>query len=118
MRPTRATGEHVECPALLAAEPAAWRGHRHCTPVSVSRGGCSRQFGRASAPMIPQRVHTMRGPNDGTGTSLGQASALMIARWWHCQQDTSSDRTPFARMLLSVIGSIGSLMRLAAIRRL
>jgi hypothetical protein len=42
----------------------------------------------------------------------------MIARWWHCQHDTSSDRTPFARMLPSVIGSIGSLVRLAAMRRL
>jgi len=31
----------------------------------MTRGGCSFQFGRASAPMIPQRVHTMRGPNDG-----------------------------------------------------
>jgi hypothetical protein len=30
-------------------------------------GGCSRQFGRASAPMMPQRVQTMRGPNVGTG---------------------------------------------------
>jgi hypothetical protein len=30
----------------------------------------------------------------------------------------SSERTPLARMLPSVIGSIGSLMRLAAIRRL
>ena len=37
-------------------------------PVRLSRCGCSRQFGRASAPMIPQRVHTMRGPNDGTAT--------------------------------------------------
>ena len=37
----------------------------------------------------------------------------------HCQQDTSSDRTSFARMLPSVMGSIGSLMRrLAAIARL
>jgi hypothetical protein len=25
---------------------------RHCTPVRLSRGGCSCQFGRASAPMI------------------------------------------------------------------
>jgi hypothetical protein len=32
-------------------------------------------------------------------------------RWWHCQHDTSS----VARMLPSVIGSIGSLMRLTAI---
>jgi hypothetical protein len=29
--------------------------------------------------MIPQRVHTMRGPNDGTGTSSGQGSALYMA---------------------------------------
>jgi hypothetical protein len=29
--------------------------------------------GRASVPMMPQRVHTMRGPNDGTGTSSGCA---------------------------------------------
>ncbi len=39
---------------------------RHCTPVSVSRGGCSFQFGRASAPTMPQPVHTIRGPNIGT----------------------------------------------------
>jgi FG-GAP repeat len=37
-------------------------------PAPLSRAGCSCQFGRASAPMIPQRVQTMRGPNDGTGT--------------------------------------------------
>jgi hypothetical protein len=46
--------------------------------------GCSRQFGRASAPTIPHRVHTMRGPNIGTTTSSDHGSALMIARWWHC----------------------------------
>jgi hypothetical protein len=43
--------------------------YRHCTPVRLSRAGCSRQFGRASAPIIPHRVHTIRGPNDGTGMS-------------------------------------------------
>jgi hypothetical protein len=48
-----------ERPALFGAE-ALWA-HRHCAPVRLSRGGCSRQFGRASAPMIPQRLHTMRG---------------------------------------------------------
>ena len=37
-------------------------------PAPLNRAGCSRQFGRASAPMMPHRVHTMRGPNDGTGT--------------------------------------------------
>jgi hypothetical protein len=35
----------------------------------------------------------------------------MIARWWHRQHDTSSDRTPFARMLPSVIGSVGRWLR-------
>jgi hypothetical protein len=78
---TRATGEYVERPALLAAEAAAWCGHRHCAPVSVSRGGCSCQFGRASAPMMPQRVHTIRGPNVGTGTSSDHGSALRITQW-------------------------------------
>jgi hypothetical protein len=41
----------------------------------------SRQFGRTSAPTIPHFVHTIRGPNDGTGTSSGHVSALMMARW-------------------------------------
>jgi hypothetical protein len=54
--------------------------------------------------MIPQRVQTMRGPNVGTGTWSGHGSALRIARWWHCQQDTSSDCTPLARMLPRVMG--------------
>jgi hypothetical protein len=30
--------------------------------------------------------------------------ALTTASWWHCQQHTSSDRTPLARMLPRVIG--------------
>jgi hypothetical protein len=88
----------------LVGIETAWA-HRHCTPVSVSRGGCSCQFGRASAPMIPQLVHTMRGPNIGTGVLSGHGWALSIARWWQSQHDTSSDRTPLARMLPSVIGS-------------
>jgi hypothetical protein len=29
--------------------------------------------------MIPHFVHTMRGPNIGTGTSSGHGAALMIA---------------------------------------
>jgi hypothetical protein len=28
--------------------------------VRLGRSVCSRQFGRASAPMMPRRVHTMR----------------------------------------------------------
>jgi hypothetical protein len=82
---------------------------------ALARGGCSCQCGRASAPMMPQFVHTMRGPNVGTGTWSGQRSALRIVLWWHCQHVTSSDRTPLARMLPSVIGSIGSLVCLTAI---
>jgi hypothetical protein len=58
---------------------------------------------------MPQRVHTMRGPIVGTGTSSSQLSALSTASWWHRWHDTASDRTPLARMLPSVIGSIGSL---------
>jgi len=41
---------------------------RHGAPARLGRCACSRQFGRISAPMIPQRVHTIRGPNAGTGT--------------------------------------------------
>jgi hypothetical protein len=67
----------------------------------------SLQRGRASAPMIPQPVHTIRGPKAGTATSSGQRSALSNAWWWQFQHDTSSDRTPSSRMLPSVIGSIG-----------
>ena len=36
-------------------------------PVSLTRSGCSFQSGRASAPMIPQPVQTMRAPNVGPG---------------------------------------------------
>jgi hypothetical protein len=37
--------------------------------VRDSRGGCSFQFGRASAPTMPQRVQTMRELNVGSTTS-------------------------------------------------
>jgi hypothetical protein len=37
-------------------------------------------FGRASTPMMPHRVQTMRGPKVGTGMSSGHGSALTIAR--------------------------------------
>jgi hypothetical protein len=54
--------------------------------------------------MMPHRVHTMRGPNVRTVTWSGQQSALRIASWWQFQHDTSSERTPLARMLPSVMG--------------
>jgi hypothetical protein len=46
---------------------------------TFSRGGCSFQYGRGSAPTIPQQVQTMRGPKAGTATSSGQRSALSTA---------------------------------------
>jgi hypothetical protein len=65
----RTAGQDFERATLLAAQVAASCFHCcHCAPVNVSRAGCSRQFGRASAPTMPQRVHTVRGPNVGTGT--------------------------------------------------
>ncbi len=47
-------------------------------PIRLSRGGGSFQLGRASAPTIPQRVHTMWGPNVGTATSFGHQHRLMV----------------------------------------
>jgi hypothetical protein len=50
------------CPALVGAEALAL--------IAIARrsGSPARLlFGRASAPMMPHRVQTMRGPNDGTG---------------------------------------------------
>jgi hypothetical protein len=40
----------------------------HSSPVKVDRTGCSPQFGRTSAPMIPQPVlhHRQGGPDFGT----------------------------------------------------
>jgi hypothetical protein len=66
-----------ELPASISSARCRTCAHCHgAVPAPLSRTGCSRQFGRASAPMIPHRVHTMRGPNDGTGMSSGQGSAL------------------------------------------
>jgi hypothetical protein len=61
--------------------------------------------------MIPQRVHTMHGPKVGTGTSLDHGSALMIARRWQFQQDTSSEQAPL------VMGSIRPLKPAIAVSR-
>ena len=66
---------------------------------------------RVGAEDPASRAHRHPGPKVGTRTWSAQASTLKIARWWHCQQDTSSERTPFSRMLPRVIGSIGLLMR-------
>jgi hypothetical protein len=58
----------VNCQRVFRAPDVArcsspWRGASAAQPRRLTR-----QFGRASAPIMPQRVHTIRGPNDGTGT--------------------------------------------------
>src|SRR5712664_3602835 len=58
----------------------------------------------AVAPSLPHLVQRIRGPNDGTGTSSGQASMLTAVSWRQCRQVTNSPRTPFWRMLPSVMG--------------
>ena len=44
---------------------------RECPRVYLAGSCCSRQFGRASAPIMPHPVQTMRGPKAGTGTVSG-----------------------------------------------
>jgi hypothetical protein len=76
--------------------------------VRLSRGGCSCQFGRASAPMIPQHTParmSARACHRVTGwrsRSPGGGIASRIRR---------ATARPSARILPSVVGSIGSLMR-------
>jgi hypothetical protein len=53
---------------------------RHCTPVRLSRCGYSCQFGRASAPTIPQPVHTIRGPSPEDYFATITSEALITAR--------------------------------------
>jgi hypothetical protein len=36
------------------------------------------QFGRASAPIVPQLAHTIRGPNAGTGTSSADQAGYFL----------------------------------------
>jgi hypothetical protein len=55
--------------------------HRFADRPHVPCAACSRQLGRASAPTAPHRVHTIRGPNAGTGMPFGRCSTLMIASW-------------------------------------
>jgi hypothetical protein len=47
---------------------------KHLSVGTLHRGDFSRQFGRASVPIVPHFVHTMRGPNDGTVRSPGRWS--------------------------------------------
>jgi hypothetical protein len=54
----------------------------HCVPVRLARDGRSFQLGRASAPTIPQPVHTMRAPRDVAGAIgvMGWASSAISCR--------------------------------------
>jgi hypothetical protein len=61
----------------------------HCAPVRLGRVTCSCQFGRASAPTIPQRVQTMLGRNAGTGTSSGPAARVIHVENDVCQENVS-----------------------------
>jgi hypothetical protein len=86
---------------------------------ALSRAGCSRQFGRASAPMMPHRVQTMRGPtsappcgrandrrsappHDGTASRALRATAR---RWRACCQASSAR---WARSRLLCHGRVGA----------
>jgi hypothetical protein len=68
--------------------PAAHRQGAALAPLhtgdALSRLARSCQFGRTSAPVMPQQVQTIRGPKDGAGT-LGpwvdaQYSRMMTSR--------------------------------------
>jgi hypothetical protein len=48
----------VWCEPIFRAPDAARRSRHGAVPAPLSRAGCSRQFGRASAPMMPHHVHT------------------------------------------------------------
>jgi len=54
---------------LDEARHLAVAGFALCAEPNKLTGEHSAQFGLASAPIAPQIVQTMRGPNDGTGTS-------------------------------------------------
>src|SRR5271154_2608742 len=57
----------------------------------------------------------MRGSKDFTVRTPGRSSTFKITWCRHCQHCTSSERTPFSRMLARSIRSIGSSERLVAI---
>jgi hypothetical protein len=74
-RPRRPVWEHLSPPGKATAVGAC---RPQGAPTLDSYRPRSRQYGRASAPMMPQRVHTMR---VGTGTSSGHGSALMTLQF-------------------------------------
>jgi hypothetical protein len=65
----------------------------------------SRQFGRTSAPAVPQFAHTIRDPK-GTRIWPGNLSALRMLSWRHCRQHTTRERMPDNRISPIVLGAI------------
>jgi hypothetical protein len=61
------TASARRCSALMASPPFR--------AGQALRAACSRQFGRASAPMMSQLVHTVRGPNVGCGPARGPGAS-------------------------------------------
>src|SRR5437899_1653418 len=110
MHPVAADSDNPQTRSRYASYAALDRAVR---PI-YTKHGFALSFNTADAPgpeqarICPHRLHRIRGPNDGTATASGQASMLTAVSWPQCRQVTNSPRTPFWRMLPSVIGWIGS----------
>jgi hypothetical protein len=63
----------------------------------------SRQFGRASAAMMPQAMHTMSGPHPAKACGCAN-DRRSVPPHDPLRSGTASDRTPLAHKLQSVIG--------------
>jgi len=83
------------------------KSHTACEKATGARNACCRHLQRVAVRPRSGSPAPARHP--------AQGAALMIAWRWQIQHDTSSERTPFALMLPSIEGSIGSLKRPAAI---
>ena len=84
---------------------------RHCLPVTLSRGGCSFQFGRTSMcrPRPPHLAHTTLLANHGTSVSPGYFDTS-TRPWWRqasWRQVATSRCTPRWRMSSKVIAGPG-----------
>jgi len=75
-------------------------------PVRQLPWACmSRQFGRASAPTIPQAVQIIRGPKERTSTVSGQRPADSTAPWCHSSRVIASEPDAGKHMFPSAGGS-------------
>ena len=69
------TGPDCHPPDQMPRPPSAAVAASSACPSGID-AVLSRQFGRASAPMVPHRAHTIRGLNVGTGTSSGRGGSI------------------------------------------